>query len=768
MTVTPPQIPAGVLKQRDQLIQIYVRAQRRLAKQLTGATLTDFARFRIQEQLVQLNAIIGALNAEVKDALPGLVPAYYRHGADLAGVAMQAQGVKISALNLGSRIHTAAIQAVAEQMALDLAKANTTMRESGRRILRQTQQTLVQEKQINKIIAEGLVTGESRRETSARLKEALQKQVGEGKFVSVGKFNYTPEYYAELVTRTRTREAVTQGAVTRSMEFGITLFQVSIHDNPCPRCAQYQGKVYSVTPDSGFPMLENRPPFHPHCAAPETEVIAPGLRAAYESWYEGPMVRLKLGNGRTVTVTSNHYFLTPERFIKAGEITAETRLVFWPGFANGKRIDDVAINNCRSASTFRTGDGAFHGDGAFMRGDLALRIMACDPLAGIRGSFGDLARIASVTGDPTRRDNSNEVNLQGLARTIDAPMSSTGIVPVLSVEHIEYRGFVYDLETATGLYYAEGLVSSNCRHVLLPYVQRPGKEAQHEAIKAFSNIPAPGAPGYDAAVAQARATGGLRKKQLPGETRTVTPPVQAGPTGEFIRKRIVEVAERSNGSLESIKAEVAKLYPGNPSPERTAAPLKFKATASMPKAVAEAKFNEGVNAFFRMVSENSLPQGAFKPAFHSQKSRRAFYSLERQEVNLQHDDEQRTIIHEMGHWLEHKNTRIAKAANAYLEARTKGEVAQTLRRLTGNSGYRSDEIAKKDKFKHPYTGKIYARLTDMQARRYGYPEGLGLRTTEITSMGLEAMFENPRQFAEDDPDFFDFIWDVIMSGKEYP
>lgn len=576
MSGVPPQIPDEVLQMRKRLVDVYIRAQRRLAKRLASPALTDFAKFRIQEQLVQINAIIGALNAEIKDALPGLVPAYYKHGADLAGVAMQAQGVKISALNLGSRIHTAAIQAVAEQMALDLAKANTSMKESARRILRQTQQTLVQEKQINKIIAEGLVTGESRRETSARLKEALQTQVGEGKFVQVGKFNYTPEYYAELVTRTRTREAVTQGAVTRSMEFGITLFQVSIHDNPCPQCSQYQGKVYSVTPDSGFPMLEARPPYHPHC-----------------------------------------------------------------------------------------------------------------------------------------------------------------------------------------------------RHVLLPYVERPGKEDQHEAIKALSNSKEPitgGLPGYTEAVAQARATGGLRKKQLPGEARTVTPapPVQTGPTGEFIRKRIVEIAEKTNGSPESIKAELAKLYPGNPSPERTAAPLKFKATGSMSSAVAEAKFNEGVNNFFRMVSESSLPQGAFKPAFHSQKSRRAFYSLERQEVNLQHDNEQKTIIHEMGHWLEHKNPRIAQAANDFLEARTKGEAAQKLSKLTGNRGYKGNEIAKKDNFKHPYTGKIYPKFSEQKLRAHGYPDGAVLRCTEITSMGLEEMFDNPRQFAEDDPDFFDFIWDVIMSGKEYP
>jgi SPP1 gp7 family putative phage head morphogenesis protein len=265
MTGPSPEISKEVLAQRAELIDVYIAAQRRLEKSLTSALLTDFRRFRIQEQLVQVNAIIAALNKEVKASLPGVVEAYYGHGADLANAALRAQDVSVSALNLGNRIHTAAVQAIAQQMAQDLAKANLTMRDTAVRILRQTQQIVVEERQINQIIAQGVVTGETRRETSARLREALAKEIGSGNLVQAGGRRFTPEYYAELVTRTRTREAVTQGAITRSMEFGITLFQVSIHDNPCPRCAQFQGKVYSIVPNAGFPMLEFRPPFHPHC-----------------------------------------------------------------------------------------------------------------------------------------------------------------------------------------------------------------------------------------------------------------------------------------------------------------------------------------------------------------------------------------------------------------------------------------------------------------------------------------------------------------------
>lgn len=573
MTVNPPEIAKDVLKRREELIEIYKRAQNRLQKSLSSAVLSDFKRFRIQEQLVQVNAIIAALNTEVKDALPGVIDGYYKHGADLAETALEAQGVSVGALNLGNRIHTAAIQAVAEQMALDLSTANVTAKVAAQRILRQTQQVLVEERQINQIIAEGLAVGETRRETSARLRRALVEEIGDGKFVRAGGRRFTPEYYAELVTRTRTREAVTQGAVTRSMEFGITLFQVSIHDNPCDVCKQYQGKVYSVVPDSGFPMLEARPPFHP-----------------------------------------------------------------------------------------------------------------------------------------------------------------------------------------------------SCRHVLTPYVEVPGREEKHEALKALSNSDGPIAdslPGYQEAIAQARKTGGLRKKQLPGETRTVSQPAPGGPTGEAVRKRILEVAEQSDGSLSAVGLELMKIYPGKPSEARATAPLRFKATGSLPKAQAEAKFRRGVDLFFRMVSERSLPQSSLKPAFDSQKRRRAFYSFEREEVNLQHSDEQRTIIHEMGHWLEHKNPRIMVAANAFLDSRTKGEVALSLRRLTGNRGYRGNEVSKKDRFIDPYMGKIYPSLSAQKLQQYGYPAGQVLRPTEITSMGLESMFSNPLEFAKQDPEYFDFVWDVIMSGGEY-
>lgn len=111
-------------------------------------------------------------------------------------------------------------------------------------------------------------------------------------------------------------------------------------------------------------------------------------------------------------------------------------------------------------------------------------------------------------------------------------------------------------------------------------------------------------------------------------------------------------------------------------------------------------------------------------------------------------NETRTAIHEYMHFLEARNPEMLFNSLAFLEKRTKGEKAESLKKITGNSAYKG-EYAKKDGFFDPYCGKIYA--TD------------GLNTTalstasEIMSMGVEKLFTNPKEFAKLDREYFDFV-----------
>lgn len=111
-------------------------------------------------------------------------------------------------------------------------------------------------------------------------------------------------------------------------------------------------------------------------------------------------------------------------------------------------------------------------------------------------------------------------------------------------------------------------------------------------------------------------------------------------------------------------------------------------------------------------------------------------------VVLAHSDKANTVVHETGHFLEAEGkTRDGipyhHVALNFLEARTAGEYPKSLKLLTGNA-YGDGELARPDKFLHPYIGREY-------------PDG---KATEVLSMGMEFLYNNPVKFASGDEEHF--------------
>ena len=79
------------------------------------------------------------------------------------------------------------------------------------------------------------------------------------------------------------------------------------------------------------------------------------------------------------------------------------------------------------------------------------------------------------------------------------------------------------------------------------------------------------------------------------------------------------------------------------------------------------------------------------------------------------------------------------------DKRTAGEKEESLRKLTGVK-YRSDEKTKKDKFIHPYIGKVYSD-----------------NTFEIVSMGFQYAVHNPEKLLQD-PEYASFILGLLAVG----
>jgi hypothetical protein len=76
--------------------------------------------------------------------------------------------------------------------------------------------------------------------------------------------------YAEMATRTTTREAVVHGQVNRLLAHGVSLVRISEHADSCPQCQPFQGRLIdlsgTITEFQGEAVADGPlPPIHPRC-----------------------------------------------------------------------------------------------------------------------------------------------------------------------------------------------------------------------------------------------------------------------------------------------------------------------------------------------------------------------------------------------------------------------------------------------------------------------------------------------------------------------
>jgi hypothetical protein len=118
-------------------------------------------------------------------------------------------------------------------------------------------------------------------------------------------------------------------------------------------------------------------------------------------------------------------------------------------------------------------------------------------------------------------------------------------------------------------------------------------------------------------------------------------------------------------------------------------------------------------------------------------------------INVGSDFNKRVLWHEMAHHLETDPVAMTVAGN-YIRSKSEDGKLHTLRSLTGNSGFRKDEVAYKDGFFHPYIGKVYEK-----------------GSTEVFSMVMES-FSNPDLLANrmaKDPDTFAVVMGFLTRDK---
>jgi hypothetical protein len=249
-----------------ELRTVYGDAADQLRATLDSPNLTASGGARAGKLIRQVEAMRAALDAKAAQLTANGISKAYRYGANLASQQLTDMGVNAT-LDLGSVIHASAVQVIAEQMATDLLNANGIIETQIKGVIRKTQQAVIEERAINRTLGTALIQGQTRREATDAIVAQIQAGLGNDQFLVINGRRYKPAYYAELVARTRTTEAVTQGAINTAIENGFDLVQITVHNHPQDDpCSPHQGRIYSLSGKSKtFPKLTARPPFHPNC-----------------------------------------------------------------------------------------------------------------------------------------------------------------------------------------------------------------------------------------------------------------------------------------------------------------------------------------------------------------------------------------------------------------------------------------------------------------------------------------------------------------------
>ena len=138
------------------------------------------------------------------------------------------------------------------------------------------------------------------------------------------------------------------------------------------------------------------------------------------------------------------------------------------------------------------------------------------------------------------------------------------------------------------------------------------------------------------------------------------------------------------------------------------------------------------------------------------------------------------VLHELSHLLE-ADPGLFAAARSFLSRRTAGDpltVVDSRGSLGRRDAWRRPDGGELNRF---YPGRVYPATVETDAT--GYPRGrlegvavhpearfegddgdVDIRATELFSMGLQYLWEDPLAFAAADPEYFNWVWETAIQG----
>ncbi len=261
----------ALLELKGTAVQRLVRDQRVLTAEARRARLL----------IREITGILNDLEGQRTVWIAENIPKAYLKGVRIANQGLSEIGYRATSA-FDPNIHRAAIELLIADIQEDFGSADTEILKGARRVLRRTQLRAVTDKAITERIAQSTAQGSGRRALSKQIAQRLVDDYGE-KPIRINGRSYKIGPYAELVARTKTREAASAGTINRVVEAGLDLVMITAHGAK-DACGFWEGKVFSITGESErYPSLDTvpnaGPPFHPNCKhslVPFVESLASG------------------------------------------------------------------------------------------------------------------------------------------------------------------------------------------------------------------------------------------------------------------------------------------------------------------------------------------------------------------------------------------------------------------------------------------------------------------------------------------------------------
>lgn len=241
----------------NRLVKTYADASLNLLRSIAAKEARGNRTAYERALLADIAETVSALDKFAGEWLQEAIPQFYLEGMQSQLDHLHELGENVPLYAEMTRVHKAAINVLVDNAFDDLTTASAQVGRKVRDNLRRIGLDAVTTK---------VSTGQTVRETAKGLLERLQ---AEGLKSAAG---MRLEAYAELVARSSTREATNRGAINQGTELGYDLVQMSNHASPCPVCAKFEGRVYSVSGKSKeYPSLygtvfkSGYANIHPHC-----------------------------------------------------------------------------------------------------------------------------------------------------------------------------------------------------------------------------------------------------------------------------------------------------------------------------------------------------------------------------------------------------------------------------------------------------------------------------------------------------------------------